>query len=131
MRTTPRRCPRGHGVPNWPGCNGTPSTSSGASITIAQELDLPDADGTVAFGPTKTDTVRVINVGPDVIQLLRAHKRQQAALKLKNRPQYEDHNLVFCCEPEHLIGGIRRPKAPYRLGQPCTSMAEDRDASTC
>ena len=84
-------------------------------ITIMQELDLPEGDDThaTAFGPTKTNTTRVINIG-HVVKLLRAHRRHQNEVKMKcgRADNYEDHDLVFCREHEHLTD------AWHKLGQP-------------
>ena len=48
------------------------------------------------FVPTKGKRARTIDLAPETIDLLRAHKRQQAALKLRHRREFHDHGLVFC-----------------------------------
>jgi integrase len=53
--------------------------------------------------------------------MLRAHKRAQAALKLKNRTVYADFNMVFAKEHEHL----QTPRAA--LGQPIKPALAERD----
>lgn len=53
---------------------------------------------TPEFGPTKNGLPRTIDISPATVQLLRTHKRNQSALKLKNRRQYHDHGLVFAKE---------------------------------
>jgi integrase len=48
------------------------------------------------FVPTKGKRARTIDIGPQTVELLRVHKRQQAALKLRHRREFHDHGLVFC-----------------------------------
>ena len=48
------------------------------------------------FVPTKGKRARTIDVASETIDLLRAHKRQQATLKLRHRQAFHDHGLVFC-----------------------------------
>ena len=48
------------------------------------------------FAPTKGKRARMIDLSPETIELLRAHKRQQATLKLRHRREFHDHGLVFC-----------------------------------
>ena len=48
------------------------------------------------FVPTKGKRARTIDLAPETVELLRAHKRQQAALKLRHRREFHDHGLVFC-----------------------------------
>jgi integrase len=50
------------------------------------------------FGPIKNDQPRTIDLGPETVELLKAHKRHQAELKMANRLIYRDHGLVFCKE---------------------------------
>jgi integrase len=69
------------------------------------------------FGPTKTGRARTVVIGTSTMALLRAHKRAQAATKLKNRTTYEDFGLLFAKEEADL----QTPKA--KLGQP---LAVDR-----
>ena len=48
------------------------------------------------FVPTKGKRARTIDLAPETVELLRAHKRQQATLKLRHRREFHDHGLVFC-----------------------------------
>ena len=48
------------------------------------------------FVPTKGKRARTIDVASETIDLLRAHKQQQATLKLRHRQAFHDHGLVFC-----------------------------------
>ena len=48
------------------------------------------------FVPTKGKRARTIDLAPETVALLRAHKRQQATLKLRHRREFHDHGLVFC-----------------------------------
>lgn len=50
---------------------------------------------TPEFGPTKTREPRTLDLSEHTVTLLREHKREQSALKLANRPQYQDNGLVF------------------------------------
>jgi integrase len=61
-------------------------------------------DGDVDFGPTKTGKSRTVDLGGETITLLRAHKKAQAELKLKNRTSYADVGLVFAKEQADLFG---------------------------
>jgi integrase len=68
----------------------------GTTVTIAQQITGLGPEPT--FGPTKTGRVRTISVSSETVALLREHKRQQAALKLRNRRVYADFGLVFAKE---------------------------------
>lgn len=48
------------------------------------------------FTPTKNNWSRTIDIAPQTASLLRAHKRHQAALKMRHRQEFHDHGLVFC-----------------------------------
>jgi integrase len=62
-------------------------------VVIARQL-IDHAEPT--FGPTKTGRVRTVDLAPDTIALLAQHKREQAALKMRNRTVYRaDLDLVF------------------------------------
>jgi integrase len=37
-----------------------------------------------------------VDLSEETVVLLREHKRQQAEVKMANRPHYRDHGLVFC-----------------------------------
>ncbi len=76
------------------------------------------ADAPPEFAPTKSDRARTITLGTDTVTLLRAHKREQAELKIKNRGVYRDHGLVFSKTPHDL----QTPDAA--LGEPCTALPE-------
>jgi len=41
---------------------------------------------------------RTIDITPSTVQLLKAHRSHQSEIKLKNRPTYHDHELVFAKE---------------------------------
>jgi integrase len=54
------------------------------------------------------------------VELLRAHKRHQAEIKLANRPIYHDHGLVFAKEWGQLRrrpDSLRQPLQINNLGQ--------------
>jgi integrase len=65
-------------------------------IRIVQQLTKPGPNPT--FGPTKTGKARTITLDSTTVDLLRAHKKAQAALKMRNRTAYHDHGLVFAKE---------------------------------
>ena len=50
------------------------------------------------FGPTKTGTIRTLELSTETVDLLRDHKRHQAAIKMRNRQHYHDLGLVFAKE---------------------------------
>ena len=54
------------------------------------------------FVPTKGKRARTIDLAPETVELLRAHKRQQATLKLRHRREFHDHGLVFCKDWSHV-----------------------------
>ena len=65
-------------------------------IRIVQQLTKPGA--TPEFGPPKTGKPRTISLSSETVELLRVHKRHQAALKMKNRTAYHDLGLAFAKE---------------------------------
>jgi hypothetical protein len=42
-----------------------------------------------------------MNLGSETLRLLRVHKREQAALKLRNGGAYRDQGLIFAKAWEH------------------------------
>ena len=50
------------------------------------------------FGPTKTGTIRTLELSAETVDLLKAHKQHQAAVKMRNRQHYHDLGLVFAKE---------------------------------
>jgi integrase len=62
----------------------------------------------------------VVSLSTESVGRLRTHKREQARLKLANRPSYHDHGLVFAKQPEDQ----QTPKAA--LGDPCVALADGR-----
>jgi len=65
-------------------------------LKIVQQLLTPGPEP--VFGPTKTGRPRTVTLSSETIALLRAHRQQQRELRMKNRPHYQDHNLVFAKE---------------------------------
>jgi len=66
------------------------------------------------FGPTKTKTVRTIELAAETVRLLAAHKKHQAEIKLRNRQQYVELGLIFAKEwggPARSSGIARAPPA--------------------
>ncbi len=65
-------------------------------VALVQQLTKP---GPVpVFGPPKNGRPRTITIAAETVELLRAHKRHQAELKMANRATYHDHGLVFAKE---------------------------------
>lgn len=73
------------------------------------------AGATPVFGPPKTGKPRTISLAAETLELLRVHKRHQAALKMKNRSTYHDLGLVFAKEWQDVR------KTSDTLGQPLQS----------
>jgi integrase len=46
--------------------------------------------------PKTKNSVRVIDIGPDLVQVLREHRARQNAKKLKSRGEWNKLDLVFC-----------------------------------
>jgi integrase len=67
-----------------------------AKLQVVRQLIVPGDEP--VFGPPKNGQPRTIDIGKDTVQLLRAHRSHQAEVKLKNRPGYHDHGLVFAKE---------------------------------
>lgn len=67
------------------------------------------------FGPTKTRELRRLDLSEETLTLLREHKREQAELKLANRPHYAEHDLIFAQRWEHKGG-----RGEWQLGGPLT-----------
>ena len=62
------------------------------------------AEHAVQYGPTKSGRVRTIDIGPETVILLRAYKRHQSELKMKNRSVWRECGLVFTKEQTDLFG---------------------------
>ncbi len=73
------------------------------------DVDLPAGKVTIrrtllkggkapVFGPTKTGTIRTLELSAETVELLRNHKKHQAAVKMRNRQHYHDLGLVFAKE---------------------------------
>lgn len=62
-------------------------------ITIERQLTKPGPSP--VFGPPKNGHTRRIPITAHMVDVLRAHKQEQARLKMANRTTYHDHGLVF------------------------------------
>ena len=62
-------------------------------LTVHRQLVTPGSKP--IFGPVKNKTPRVLELAPETLDLLRAHKAHQAEIKLANRLHYHDHGLMF------------------------------------
>ncbi len=75
---------------------------------------------TPEFGPVKNGIPRTVDLGAETIELLRSHKREQAAIKMANRTTYQDHGLVFAKEWGHLFNrkeSLGLPLQSNNMGQ--------------
>ena len=50
------------------------------------------------FVPTKGKVARTVDLGPEAVERLKAHKAHQATIKMRYRRDYHDHDLVFAKE---------------------------------
>ena len=76
--------------------------------------------GKPVFIPTKGKRARTIDIAPETAELLKAHKRHQAALKLRHRQEFRDHGLVFAKEWDdggRKYGTLGHPLSVNNLGQ--------------
>ena len=71
-----------------------------AKIRIARQLTKMGAEP--EWGPLKAGFRRTITIATPTVALLRAHRKHQAEIKMKNRSVYADHDLVFAKEWPHL-----------------------------
>jgi integrase len=62
-------------------------------VRVSQQLVT--GGSTPTFAPAKGKVARTVDIAPETVDLLRAHKAAQAAVKLRNGPRYHDHGLVF------------------------------------
>jgi len=88
------------------------------TVTIVEQLVKPGPDP--VFGPPKNGVNRTIKISPQTVDLLRAHRRQQNELKLKNGKHYHDRGLVFAKEWNILTrskDSLGDPIAMNNLGQ--------------
>jgi len=97
------------------------------TLTIERQLD--QAGETPVFGPTKTKTARTVSLGAERLAALRAHKKAQAELRMRNRTTYKDHGLVFAREPVDLVTtALARATVPQSgepaLGQPISTLSD-------
>ena len=91
---------------------------AGGRMLIRQQL-LSGGEKPV-FIPTKGKRARTIDLGPETVELLKTHKRHQAALKLRHRQEFHDHGLVFTKEWDdggRKYGTIGQPLSVNNLGQ--------------
>lgn len=65
-------------------------------VRVRQQLLAGGAAPT--FIPVKGKRARTVDIAPETVDLLRAHRSNQAALKMRNHQRYHDHGLVFAKE---------------------------------
>jgi integrase len=66
------------------------------NVRIMRQLTKPGPAPT--FGPPKSGSSRSITLASETVDLLRAHRRAQAELKMAHRTTYHDHGLLFAKE---------------------------------
>ena len=64
------------------------------------------------FVPLKSGLPRTLDLSDELIALLKAHRRHQSEIKMRNRRAYHDHGLVFAKEV--------RVTSTQRIGDPLT-----------
>jgi integrase len=87
-------------------------------VAVVRQLTKPGPEPT--FGPPKNGRARDITITPETVELLRAHKRRQAELKMANRTTYCDHGLTFAKEYGDLTNRkdlIGQPLQANNLGE--------------
>jgi len=96
-----------------------------SEVTVERQLTGGGAEPT--FGPPKNGRTRTISITAETVDMLRAHKRTQAELKMATRNSYADLGLVFAKE----YGDIR--KRLDKVGHPLQSnnMGERSFARLC
>ncbi len=82
-------------------------------LTVQRQLVKPGPR--VIYGPVKNKVVRVLELAPETLDLLRKHRVHQAEIKLANRLQYHDLGLMFARE----WGGLHRRH--QSLGKPLSA----------
>lgn len=88
------------------------------TVTFVRQLTRPGREP--EFGPVKNGTPRTLALAPETVELLKAHKRNQAELKMRNRKAYHDLGLVFAKEWGDLHGredSLSLPLQSNNLGQ--------------
>ena len=88
------------------------------AVTVVEQLIKPGPDP--VFGPPKNSVNRTIRISPQTVELLRAHRREQNELKLKNGKHYHDRGLVFAKEWNLMTrskDSLGDPLAMNNLGQ--------------
>lgn len=87
--------------------------TAGGKLTIQRHLQ--SGGHAPVFSPTKTGTVRAVELSAETLALLRAHKAHQSEIKLRNRQHYRDHGLMFAKEWADLRGRRDSLGAPLQV----------------
>ncbi len=88
------------------------------TVTVLRQLTRTGRQP--SFGPVKNGKPRTIDLATETLELLKAHKRAQAELKMRNRAVYQDHGLIFAKEWGDLHGredSLGLPLQSNNLGQ--------------
>jgi integrase len=88
------------------------------AVTVMRQLTQTGRQPT--FGPVKNGMPRTIDLATETLELLQAHKRAQAELKMRNRTVYQDYGLIFAKEWGDVYGrqdSLGLPLQSNNLGQ--------------
>jgi integrase len=88
--------------------------------TVAIVRQLTKLGRKPEFGPVKNGVPRTVDLASETVELLKAHKRAQAELKMRNRLAYHDLGMVFAKEWGDLHGredSLGLPLQSNNLGQ--------------
>ncbi|MBA3884574.1 MAG: site-specific integrase [Acidobacteria bacterium] len=66
------------------------------TLRIVQQLTRPGPEP--VFGPPKGGRARTVSIAAGTVELLKAHRKAQAELKMRNRTTYKDLGLIFAKE---------------------------------
>ena len=85
-------------------------------------LDRPLRFAGVRMPLPKSKRAQSIDLSDDTITILRQHKSEQSELKMKNRPSYADHDLMFARGLEDRRNRIHKASWDFRYHQQYVSI---------
>jgi len=78
------------------------------TVRVVHQLQKPCSEPN--FVPLKSSSARTLDLSPELVELLKAHRQHQSEVKMRNRLAYHDHGLIFAKEG--------RVTSAERLGDP-------------
>jgi integrase len=105
----------------------------GSILRVERQVlrDVDDATRAATTGPVfslpKGKRARSLDLSEETLSFLKTHKREQAELKLKNRPHYHDHGLIFAQSWEERASdriGLGEPLRPAVIARQLDVFAE-------